>query len=75
MKRETRYLVIKYTDLDNIDNYYFNNLSDILDEVNKRRQLRGKEELACVVIESDWPEYETVWKLLEERVDHQNTIP
>jgi len=28
----------------------------------------GVETVECVVVESDWPEYETVWKMIEARV-------
>ena len=75
MKREERYLVFKYTDLDELDdhypNYLRNNLADIIDVVESIREEKGKKPLNCVVIEEDWPEYETVWKLLEERVDNE----
>lgn len=73
MKREERYLVFKYTDLHDLDTYYQNNLADIISEVNGKRAARGKASINCVVIESDWPEYEVVWKLLEKRVDNENT--
>jgi NTP pyrophosphatase (non-canonical NTP hydrolase) len=44
-------------------------LEKILDEAaaNTRNQL-GKPPLKCLVIESDWPEYEPTWKAIEARM-------
>ena len=74
MIREERYLVFKYTDLHDLGTYYQNILADIISEVNGKRAARGRAGINCVVIEHDWPEYETVWKLLEERVDNENSL-
>lgn len=70
MIKENRYLVFKYTDI----NKYLNEtqmlvLQDITDSINLRRKLELKEPVTCVVVEHDWPEYETVWEMIEERVD------
>lgn len=70
MIKENRYLVFKYTDI----NKYLNEtqmlvLQDITDSINRRRKLELKEPVTCVVVEHDWPEYETVWEMIEERVD------
>lgn len=56
-KREERYIVIKLKQLDDVD---IHNLRDYLEENSI-----GTTE--CVVVESDWPEYEAVWKMIEER--------
>ena len=32
------------------------------------RKALGKPPLECVVVESDWPEYELVWKMIEARM-------
>lgn len=40
---------------------------DIMDKVDRLRYSLDKPVLKCVVVESDWPEYEQVWKTLEER--------
>lgn len=75
MKRENRYYVLKVTD---IEAAFKSGLigSETLDEleaaslaVKQVRQQRGKDELACVVVESDWPEHEVVWGMIESRVD------
>ncbi len=75
MIREERYLVFKYTDLEAcLDDDDWDFLDDIRTQINSYRKLRKKEPLTCVVIEEDWPEYEKVWNLLEERIDHPNTL-
>jgi hypothetical protein len=76
MIREKKYLVLKITDLEDalsllncsktVD--YF---EDILETVEEVRALRGRGMLKCVVIEDDWPEFEKVWAMLEERVDNE----
>lgn len=35
---------------------------------NWRKQI-GKKPFECVVVEHDWPEYEKVWRMIEDRVD------
>lgn len=67
--REHRYLVLKLTDIraaglmaDELDW-----LENICEAVNIHRRSRGKQDLACVVVESDWPEYEPTWRAVEKR--------
>lgn len=57
--------------------------------VIKRKRLRGDAERAirkqlivfgvplvdCVVVEKDWPEYETVWKMIQDRVEGRIVEP
>ena len=71
-KKEDRYLVIKRTDMllansklsqDEIDT--FNKVTDV---IMMARDEQGKPPLNCVVVESDWPEYDTVWNMIEKRV-------
>jgi len=72
MIREERYLIFKYKDLDKYlgnNNKLWDNLIEIIDEINTQRLLDNKALLTCVVVEKDWPEYEQVWKLIETRVD------
>ena len=58
IKREVRYIVIKLRDIDqNTQRQLRNFMEDI--EIPSRD---------CVVVESDWPEYEPVWKMIEDRV-------
>ena len=72
-KREERYIVLKKTDLNNFDlsGRLMKNLEEICDTVNYFRGLKGPVE--CVVVEKDWPEYEVVWKLIEDRVNNETT--
>ncbi|URC22311.1 hypothetical protein CHUUTOTORO_02260 [Serratia phage vB_SmaM-ChuuTotoro] len=35
--------------------------------VTEHRLENGKTPLEAVVVESDWPEYDKVWKMIEER--------
>lgn len=39
-------------------------------ETRRQREKDRKPPLECAVIESDWPEYQFVWRLIEERVLH-----
>ena len=57
-KREERYIVIKIEDLheEDFDNLMVHINSQCLPLIER-----------CVVVESDWPEYEGVWKSIEER--------
>ena len=57
-KREERYTVIKHNQLTDAQMQYLKDC--IFGE--------GIPTVGCVVVESDWPEYETVWKMIEERV-------
>ena len=70
-KREDRYVVIKDKDLSRLHSQQIRNLEDILDTLNYYRGLRGP--LKAVVVEHDWPEYETVWKMIETRMNNDKT--
>lgn len=56
-KREERYTVIKHNQLTETQMQY---LKDCI-------YGEGIPTVECVVIESDWPEYEHFWKMIEER--------
>jgi len=78
MERENRYLVIKRTDLEfaleNLPDHYGDILSQICKEIDAVREVYRKQEpLKCVVVEHDWPEYESTWQAIAKRVDgHQD---
>lgn len=57
-KREEMYIVVKLKNLD--EDQEANLLCTLWDN-----NIRTTE---CVVVESDWPEYEQVWKMIEDRV-------
>jgi hypothetical protein len=65
MIREDRYLVIKKSDLQTLENEGMS--SEIVNDVYY--VLSCLPERHYVVVEHDWPEYETVWKMIEQRVD------
>lgn len=69
--RENRYIVLKGKDLGGLNSYEFEWLEYLCKRISQLRKFRGQEkELQCVVIESDWPEYETVWKMIEDRMNN-----
>ncbi|MFC3191307.1 hypothetical protein [Pseudocitrobacter faecalis] len=74
MKRENRYFVLKVRDIEDayksglIDAAALDALEQTALAVKTVRQQRGKDELACVVVESDWPEHEVVWGMIEARM-------
>ena len=69
-KKEQRYIVIKVKDLDaaKLSPREKTDLNDILFKINIARKVSGKDPLNCVVVESDWPEFEMVWAAIEKRV-------
>jgi len=68
-KRERRYIVLKTKDIeDALTDVGLNNLRDVCDAVEGLRTNREKPPLECVVIESDWPEYEIAWKMIQDRM-------
>lgn len=75
MEREERYYVIKKSDLEaalkvkRITQTDIEDLKELLARLNTQRFVSNKEMLKCVVVESDWPEYEKVWRMIEDRVD------
>lgn len=73
MIREQRYLVFKYKDLDNcLTQEEFDILYSISVKVDNYRDKAKKRYLECVVVEDDWPEYEKVWEMLEQRIDKED---
>ena len=73
MKRENRYLVLKYTD---IEKYLSDDEKALLMSIDSglsfARQQEDRGILKAVVVESDWPEYEPTWKAIEQRVEEEN---
>jgi hypothetical protein len=75
MQREDRYIVIKKSDIESaiqsedLTKQEAWNLKTIARLVDHGRESRGKQRLECVVVESDWPEYEPVWNMIAARVD------
>lgn len=69
MIREDRYLVFKRTDLASIfSDEKLRALEIVLDSISSQMALSGLRDRNYVVVEDDWPEYEKVWDMIEERV-------
>ena len=70
MDRETRYMVLKLSD---INKYLFpdeiENLIKMSNTIVEERADDGKPPLKCVVVEDDWPMYEATWKSIEKFAD------
>ncbi len=66
-KRENRYLVLKRKDIEK----YLNRedkmrLNRISRDIANSRTDDEKPPLECVVVESDWPIYDSVWAMVED---------
>ena len=73
MERETRYIVLKLKDIEAATqgNAAFMQFNEVCDAVTGYRATQGKPPLCCVVVEADWPEYETVWAMIEARMNKE----
>ena len=66
--REARYVVLKSADVMKcLTVSELIELRRIQAKVEEHRAEFGKPPLDCVVVESDWPEYEPTWKAIEAR--------
>jgi hypothetical protein len=66
--REARYIVIKASDAQQFSFSDKIKLMDVEAASQAIRKARGKQPMECVVIESDWPEYEPAWQMIEQRM-------
>ena len=71
--REERYIVFKVSDLGN--SLKGDEIRKLAREYAEQRSLKGKKPLECVVVESDWPEYEPTWKAIEARMTGAQPAP
>lgn len=68
-QRENRYTVLKISDIvEALDPDEKTTLIELEEKIDRYRKAEGKVSLECVVVESDWPEYEPTWKAIECRV-------
>ena len=67
-RRENRYIVLKRKDVDGLPYAVQRELLKFVDKVEGVRTMSGRPPLSCIVVESDWPEYEPVWEMIERRV-------
>lgn len=70
--RENRYLVFKRKDLEEL---VMPAVLKDLELVSRTINARRKRPLECVVVESDWPEYEEVWGMIQRRVQGAMSKP
>lgn len=72
MVREERYVVLKGKDVESsLTETEQAILLFLCRKVESHREEVGKQPLKAVIVESDWPEYEKVWELLEERIQRE----
>ena len=70
MEREHRYYVAKTKDVEKyLSDEQQLSLDRFLTKIRIGRLNDGKADVKTVCVDSDWPEYETVWKMIEARVD------
>ena len=74
--REARYVVLKSADaMKCLTVSEIIALRRIQAKVEEHRAKIGKPPLDCVVVESDWPEYEPTWRAIEARVLGAQSVP
>ena len=67
--REERYAVLKISDMtEALTHSECQELIYLENKIRAYRESQGKKELECVVVESDWPEYEPTWTTIQNRV-------
>ena len=70
MNREHRYYVAKKKDVEKyLPDEQQLQFDRLLTKIRVGRLNDGKSDVQTVCVDSDWPEYETVWKMIEARVD------
>ena len=75
-KREQRYFVVKVKDAkEYLDAHQLEKLAEIADTISEGREKDGIPAVECVVVESDWPEYESTWRAIEARVTGAQPAP
>ena len=70
MEREDRYFIVKYKDFAKLADDLYDKFSNVLNEL--RDYLPNRK---YVVVESDWPEYEIVWNMIEKRMSGKARHP
>ncbi len=73
--QEARYIVLKGADLRGLHPHHWTQLSEVIKYHDRNRRFKGKLPLECVVVESDWPEYDPTWKAIQNRVTSEGTPP
>lgn len=68
-KREHRYFVIKLSDVEKLQLGAREIVEANMESADFYMSEHGAQNRQCLVIESDWPEYEVVWKMIENRTN------
>jgi len=75
-KREQRYFVVKVKDAkEYLDAHQLEKLAEIADTISEGREKDGIPAVDCVVVESDWPEFEPTWGAIKARVTGAQPSP
>lgn len=76
MIREERYLVLKWEDIYNyLSEEQVERLENLSSKIAIGRRIDKKEaEPSYVCVRDSWPEYNKVWKMIEDRIDNENTF-
>ncbi|AJO79420.1 hypothetical protein [Pseudomonas sp. MRSN 12121] len=73
-QREDRYIVIKRSDLDKLSPLDHDVAMSNLEHVSAILFGWNVPDRKCLVIESDWPEYEPAWQMIERRMTGQPPV-
>ncbi len=74
-EKENRYVVMKIKDVEKyLSAKDKHSITRIANKLDRERKADGKRELRCVVVEDDWPEHETVWRMIESRMGEARTL-
>ena len=68
VQREDRYIVIKRTDMEKADRGIRQGFQRNSRWLHDSMLKNGAPARSFIVIESDWPEYEIAWKMIEDRI-------
>lgn len=72
-RRENRYVVAKRKDiLRYLSASEEKQLGRLLEKIEAGRKTDNRPSLICVVVESDWPEYEPTWAAIKRRMTGDN---
>lgn len=73
-QREDRYIVIKRSDMENLPIDQRRNFAGPCRALHEQMFIAGAPARSFLVIESDWPEYEPVWQMIERRMAGQPPV-
>jgi hypothetical protein len=72
-QRERRYIVLKNKDVEKyLSGTDMLDLNRVCSKIAVGRFRDGRPEMQCVVVESDWPEYEPTWEAIKQRMESKD---